>query len=117
MGGLFEDKDHAEATASTTTTDRKKMKKTTKGATIIKGAEGGRIGIAIHELGQNNVKNTPTKEEETEREKKLNQREALEVRKEKSTMKAIEGAFNVHRQRRRRRKKRGRTSTTILKQQ
>ena len=74
MGGLFEDKDHAEATASTTTTDRKKMKKTTKGATIIKGAEGGRIGIAIHELGQNNVKNTPTKEEETEREKKLNQR-------------------------------------------
>ena len=46
-----------------------------------------------------------TEEEETEREKKLNQRETLEVRKEKSTMKAVGGAFNVHRQRKRRRRR------------
>ena len=80
--GLFEDMAYQQQQQR----QWKKIKKTTKGATpssTIEGADGRWIGL----LRDCNGKNTPTKGEETEREKKLNQRFTVQDKEEEDGVK------------------------------
>ena len=94
MVGLFEDKVSKDiqstlsccsSTTTTTTMEWKKIKKTTKGATPLKEL------MELREVDWNGVL-LATKEEETEREKKLNQRFTVQDKEEEDGGKDIESA-------------------------